>query len=896
MQEDIVDFNSGANFIKLFQVNGQMEQWTSFSIGVSYRNVQSTVGVSWTPTWTGTEDLSAVIVAVEIGAAATSTKQPASASLALAGPAPTLAATGIQALAPASSSLACVGAAPSCIISSTLATSLLPSSVGPYISLSNSNLTVTCFEPANTNVFTSVRSTTAKSTGKKYFEVNIDAYNVVSGGTIASIPLGNFTLDMGTNTSSGGAAAGNADGTTTGWTTSGWTVLQYWFYFPSSQYYQFQIPAYTSAVQPAPYNSMMIYIDQLQIPAGPGSTLNNNWFSQFITNTSPSQPYTYGYYTGSSGVPAGLPQGCPVTAGWHSIQITLMTNQYYGSGAALGAASVHADRLNIIATGVALPDEPSPQNRNPAQLPLSSYHFVNTPLGAGAQWSSHSAMAAITSLSFNIQSFSENQWKGNALSPVTIISSSDTLQCPTPSVNLSYPVHCPPGADPSFGSDGAVAMIDPINPRYRYGGFGTVLASPAKISLYRGGAFDNYNLNHAQPQSLATFGWITQADLDSGVIAHRLFGGCNFANFARAYQGVSQTSEWSGLPWPACESDYNWNSAYGGSGNTGTIPYGCVVGIPASVPMPGGMSAGAQMLWKAFQNYGCYLNVQVGGVGNITVYGEGSINGDIANQLSSAFGNILANLCIMTNAQPIIQGQGFGGGTPLVSLLPGLLPISNYPSIGLPPYAIPTNPPFTPIPMGFKNSKSNWAPNSAGSLVSQIGAPAGSFVVIAIYVNQPGNFTWTGISDTAGNSYQLIQPSPGSAYNQLLLAYCPRTVGTITSSTSWTANESAYASYWGIFGGFYIPASGTATLVGSNTGTGSGQSFSLSATAGAQIYVGFASVVNGYGTWVEPSGWTPYTYDGINSLDYSFISNTYAPSWNQSSSPFTAMIAGFSNV
>jgi hypothetical protein len=196
------------------------------------------------------------------------------------------------------------------------------------------------------------------------------AFNIFNAGStaavsgqIASIPLGSFAVQ----TSASGFAEANGDGTTGFNSGAAYTCVQFWFNFPTDQYYQFVVPARCSAFVAIPANSLMIYIDQIPIPASTGTTTNNNWFNQFVSNVAPSQNYTY---------------NCPVKAGWHSIQIIMnVNNGRFGAS----ERSVHGDRLNIIATGTALPAEPA-GTRDPSNFPMSSLHFINTPFGANATW------------------------------------------------------------------------------------------------------------------------------------------------------------------------------------------------------------------------------------------------------------------------------------------------------------------------------------------------------------------------------------------------------------------------------------------------------------------------------------------------------------------------------
>ena len=201
-------------------------------------------------------------------------------------------------------------------------------------------------------------------------------------GLIQSTPLGGglFTAQQQNSPSTTEA---NGDGTTgwsagTGGTLAGWTILQIWWNCPASQYYTFQVPSWCSSFAGVPGNSLQVYIDQLQCPYDGGTTGNLNWFMAFVSNVAPSQNYNF---------------TAPVTAGFHSIQVFMCNGAHNGSGALNN--HTHCDRLNIIGTGTPLPTEPA-GSRNPSLFPFSSYHFMNTPIGASATWLSLTSAVAET--------------------------------------------------------------------------------------------------------------------------------------------------------------------------------------------------------------------------------------------------------------------------------------------------------------------------------------------------------------------------------------------------------------------------------------------------------------------------------------------------------------------
>jgi hypothetical protein len=97
-------------------------------------------------------------------------------------------------------------------------------------------------------------------------------------------------------------------------------------------------------------------------------------------------------------------------------------------------------------------------------------------------------------------------------------------------------------------------------------------------------------------------GLIRSWDLQQGVIRHAL-------QFIAAPTVLNNQ-----VVWPALSAD----SYISGNPNTGFVPYGGLLAIPSDAPMPAGMSAAGQMIWKALRNYGAYINDSQGVPGSGT--------------------------------------------------------------------------------------------------------------------------------------------------------------------------------------------------------------------------------------------------------------------------------------
>jgi hypothetical protein len=717
-------------------------------------------------------------------------------------------------------------------------------------------------------------------------------------GLIESTPLGDGGFTLQKWSASSGASA-NGDGTT-GWTAGsvegGWTILQRWWNCPEDQFYQFVIPAWASSFAGIPSNSLQIYIDQLMLPSDAGTIDNFNWFIQFVSNPAPSRDYSF---TG------------PIRAGWHSVQIYMCNACYTGTGAVNG--QTHCDRLNIIATGIPLPAEPA-GDRDPIDFPLSSHHFLNTPFGTSATWLALDDPVAQTvngtggngaHIAINASAYSSSVWVGRSTDPVFSVSTSDHTYLPTSPIDTPIPVRGPAGLYQSLDtSDMNMAMIDATNPRYAYSGIGASV-SGRTASFYRVAIRDNYNLNHAIPQSYGNMpGIIRVADLDSGTIQHRLLGGLGFPAVLgvppSGYAPARQTSQWSGLPWPGCESDAEWKSA-GEYVNPSGVPYASVGGIPPSEAKPGRLNAATSMMWDCLQNFGVFFNVTSGTYPQITIYAEGSANGHpLLSEI--AWNSIVPHLSIMSNPAPIVAGDGFGGGAPKVPLLPGLR--QGYPPISRAPYSFPPSP--MGIPIGLAGSKIGIALPSGmavGSATASI--PAGSFVFVILSLDRAAAVDFATVVDSAGNKYRIFQPPRSSSIWQPALAVCLSTSHPIVDGTTWTATlTSAATANYQFLGAYYRPAppTGKTWVRASNTSStaSSAKTFSC-ALKEAQIndLIVALTYVSAYAEIADPVGMGSLCNVPPMTVSFQLATTsgpfTYGPAWNNPA-PAAVVVAAFANA
>ena len=737
-------------------------------------------------------------------------------------------------------------------------------------------------------------------------------------GQIAAIAFGSASFTQQNSGTPGFAETNTTAGPLNG--LAGWQAGQVWcirqtyFNFPSDDIYQFVIPCSVDATGGAVFvNSVMLYIDQVPIQTSIGNTTNNNWFTQFCRNTAPSQNFTF------SG---------PVKAGFHSIRIDLNSAAYEAFPVVSGGNNhsgenhlMHCDGIIISTTGAGLPAEPSPQDRDPSVFPHSAWHFINTPFGSLTQFDLPSTPRSQSingtggngaNLQIKSTSFSVNSWTAGAAAPVFSISSTDFAQ----SINPPWPVRCQAGIIPSFGSDAAILLIDKTQPRYMYGG-GNVFSvngdgrSGGNATM---NVTDSYNQNHPIPQvMLGNFGLLTLDDLQSGAIKHRLCGGLGFAatvGGTTGYAPATQTSSKSGMPWPGCMSDYNWPGVYT---NPNGVPYGSVIGIPPGVTKPGGLTTGGNMIWDCFQHYGLHLNVTGSTYPTVFFQADGlASSSPLLAQINAALSTITPNLCVMSNPQPIVNSQGFGGGTPVVPLLHGV--IQGYASIGAPPYTFPGSPVGIPIQCATNGDGGGLGSGQAqGSAVVSPSIPTGSFVMAMLTMDRPNAVPFTNpVNDSAGNSYTVFQPTASSSCIQRALAICASTTAPIGNGTNWQPTFTPGSTLWVFLGAYRRPKppSGSTTLRVANSAFSAASVTTLSTTlAGVQandLVIGLVGVNNGQDYYfTDPSGFSPLCNfpflaptGGISLSSQIAPSSgtfTYNPSW-PNASPAQVIAVAFANA
>ena len=144
-------------------------------------------------------------------------------------------------------------------------------------------------------------------------------------------------------------------------------------------------------------------------------------------------------------------------------------------------------------------------------------------------------------------------------------------------------------------------------------------------------------------------GLIRSADLGLGVIPHALA------------IALPNSALQSGFVWPAFNQDGDGASNY-----SGFVPMGGLLAIPASVPMPPGMTAAGQMIWTALRNYGGYVVDRTGP--SSVLFAEAAAEGAIGAARRD-LPAIMSQVRLVTNSGP---GSVGGPGNRLAPLAPNV--------------------------------------------------------------------------------------------------------------------------------------------------------------------------------------------------------------------------------
>ena len=92
--------------------------------------------------------------------------------------------------------------------------------------------------------------------------------------------------------------------------------------------------------------------------------------------------------------------------------------------------------------------------------------------------------------------------------------------------------------------------------------------------------------------------------------------------------------------------------------NTGPIPQGCTIGIPAGTARPAGQSRGFYGWWDCLQQFGAFFyNVAASGSTNFFIYDETGANASMVNDMVAQLANVMPYVCILNYASGVSGAQ-----------------------------------------------------------------------------------------------------------------------------------------------------------------------------------------------------------------------------------------------
>jgi hypothetical protein len=299
--------------------------------------------------------------------------------------------------------------------------------------------------------------------------------------------------------------------------------------------------------------------------------------------------------------------------------------------------------------------------------PFASNSVFNLPFGSGAQWQPNSQLdSAGIAINSNATGYNEPVYNASSSDPmVTVIDLGLVDGNPG-----TYQVNIPSGAQPSYGSDASLSLVNPSTNTYdsfgqfQWTGANTATVDQASTEPLNGSGITQFNSDWDEG-----VGTLTQADLQAGTIDHMLRVQIP-TTMAQSFNPNS-TNQLAPNAWPQTAEDGFANNGDGGTPYTGTVPYGSTIGIPAGTPEPADVAAnaGANMMWQALQDHGAMIRDTTGtdNAGELTFQTDQNVNpNDPLLQGMEQFGTeIMASAQILTNQGP---NSINGGGTPIVPL------------------------------------------------------------------------------------------------------------------------------------------------------------------------------------------------------------------------------------
>lgn len=250
---------------------------------------------------------------------------------------------------------------------------------------------------------------------------------------------------------------------------------------------------------------------------------------------------------------------------------------------------------------------PAPAPSGTADVPFSAASPWNTPLATGTPWRDEPRLRA-EHWWVNYESYSIPVVRGSAGDPLVAVSVPASWGWPAGTLTL----HVPVGVTGATGTDGALAVVSD-GVAYDFWQFQRADATHASAAAYAEAStatgtgfgtahpFLGAGIRAAGSSTLA--GLLTGTDVTGPAeIRHAL---------AVSLLGSELRSDF--VP-PAIANE--------GPGDTGTIPMGSRLGIPAGTPMPTGLSPLGQRIWRALVTYGAFVVDQHGGSSPVILYAD----------------------------------------------------------------------------------------------------------------------------------------------------------------------------------------------------------------------------------------------------------------------------------
>lgn len=318
--------------------------------------------------------------------------------------------------------------------------------------------------------------------------------------------------------------------------------------------------------------------------------------------------------------------------------------------------------------------------RHPWLQPGSADSMWNKPFGSGAVWSKATdpdTLSARKANTINASNFGAPVYVATATDPLVTFKSSATANEQRDAA-LTVTIRCPANARPAEpypGGDCQLNLFDPTTDGTKMWNFGPctltngidvtggVTAYYGEVDAVCGSMEDALTGNFGYNQGIGVIrAWELDANLNpSGLIQHGLRFACDPTQILPppAWDTTTFPDGTVAIYWPQTHVDYNGPKNY-----TGKMPGGATLGIPSSVAMPAGLSAGGQMLWKNAQTYGWHWRDTASA--GITLYAEPSLEtNSLLVGMRGDFATIVANLCVLRNQGPTsVQGGGTAIATP----------------------------------------------------------------------------------------------------------------------------------------------------------------------------------------------------------------------------------------